>query len=140
MHYTIPVYVTSYVVGRRRLDFNHVSQDTNFKSMIVFASDTLAGSPFGQTLQNRGLIKKNCMLGFWKDVRHYLDADEKYLDPYGIPMKQKLARQITEKYLAFDDNPECIFPEHLKIPIFQSLNSQYDTTMITDAQDIILQV
>jgi hypothetical protein len=138
--FTIPVHVTSHIVGHQRMNTKNVYLDTNFKLMAVLASDRLAGSPFGQTLQNRGLFNIFRMLEFWEDVRRYLDIDEKYLDPHGMAIKRSMARQINDKYLTFTGRPEYdIFPEHQKKSFYQCLNSQDDNTIL-NAQDVILQV
>lgn len=106
-----------------------------------FASDMLAGYPFRQFLQERQLMQDSRMLDFWSDVRQYMDADDGYLDPYGIPMKRKLARTLTDKYLTLNNDLEYdIFSEQLKMTLYQSLNSRDDVILMSYAQNIISQV
>lgn len=106
-----------------------------------FASDMLAGYPFRQYLQERQLKQDSRMLDFWSDVRQYMDADDGYLDPYGIPMKRKLARTLTDKYLTLNNDLEYdIFSEQLKMTLYQGLNSRDDVILMSYAQNIISHV
>eukprot|EP00105_Crassostrea_gigas_P001305 XP_011413410.2 PREDICTED: regulator of G-protein signaling protein-like [Crassostrea gigas] len=136
--YTIPLFVNSYVKGRKRVDFDNTILDKNNKMAASFASDMLAGYPFRQYLQERQLKQDSRMLDFWSDVRQYMDADDGYLDPYGIPMKRKLARTLTDKYLTLNNDLEYdIFSEQLKMTLYQGLNSRDDVILMSYAQNII---
>lgn len=139
--YTIPLFVNSYVKGRKRVDFDNTILDKNNKMAASFASDMLAGYPFRQYLQERQLKQDSRMLDFWSDVRQYMDADDGYLDPYGIPMKRKLARTLTDKYLTLNNDLEYdIFSEQLKMTLYQGLNSRDDVILMSYAQNIISHV
>lgn len=141
MLYMIPLPVDSFVRGRRRINFDSTTLDRHNKMAVSFASDVLAGFPFRQFLQDRQLIQDARMLEFWTDVRHYMDADDAYLDPFGIPMKRKLARVLVEKFLTLNNDLDYdIFSEELKITLYQSLNSRDDVTLMSFAQTTISHV
>ena len=141
MLYMIPLPVNSFVRGRRRINFDSTTLDRNNKMAVSFASDVLAGFPFRQFLQDRQLIQDARMLEFWTDVRHYMDADDAYLDPFGIPMKRKLARVLVDKFLTLNNDLDYdIFSEELKITLYQSLNSRDDVTLMSFAQNTISHV
>ncbi|XP_062597372.1 regulator of G-protein signaling protein-like, partial [Saccostrea cucullata] len=138
MLYVIPLPVNSYVKGRRRLKFECATLDKNSKLMAALASDALAGSPYSQFLKKSQMLLDSRMFEFWSDVRRYIDADETYLDPYGIPVKRKIARRITDKYLIFNNDLEYdIFSDQLKMTLFQSMSSRDDISLISNTQSII---
>ncbi|KAK3086174.1 hypothetical protein FSP39_014682 [Pinctada imbricata] len=128
--------LTSYMAGRRRFSLGRFP-GIETRMLCSFASDPLAGSPFLQFLKSRYLLQDMKLLEFWNDVRHFLDTDENYVDPFGTPMKKALGKIIAEKYLMESPDRNDIFPEALKMSILRSLSFKDDITLLSTVQDLI---
>lgn len=132
----VPISITSYLSGRRRIATGR-SPNINNRMLCALASDHLSGAPFRAFLKKKGLGLDMRYLSFWSDVRHYLDTEDGSTDCFGIPLKQSLAKTITERYLSSISSDTEIFSEELKMTLFASLTQQQDVSLLCSAQDIV---
>lgn len=131
-----PIHVRSYLNGRRRLVQGQIAGSSN-KILCALASDNLGGAPFRQFLNNTGQTLDLHYLDFWRDVRNYLDAEDKSTDMYGNPLRKVLARMIAERYLSYAGEESDIFSEGLKMQILHSLSNEDDVSLLCVVQDIV---
>ncbi|OWF50105.1 uncharacterized protein LOC110450805 [Mizuhopecten yessoensis] len=131
-----PIFITSYLSGRSRM---HTGSSPNISNRMLcaLASDHLSGAPFRAFLKKKGLELDMRYLSFWSDVRHYLDTEDGNTDCYGTPLKQSLAKTITERYLSSSSSDTEIFSEGLKMTLFASLTQKHDVSLLCSAQDIV---
>ncbi|KAJ8310768.1 hypothetical protein KUTeg_012633 [Tegillarca granosa] len=132
----IPLSVTSYLCGRKRLTIGSFPTVSN-RILCALASDNLAGEPFKKFLNKQMETLDLGYLHFWSDVRHYLDTDEAYLDPNGKPMKKVLGQKISYKYLQSKGEYCGIFSEGLKMALLQSMSGEDHISLLCTAQDIV---
>ncbi|XP_053401949.1 regulator of G-protein signaling protein-like [Mercenaria mercenaria] len=131
----IPIVLTSYLGGKKRTLAGKFPKTTN-RVIWYLASDTLACCPFREFLQRNERLLDLQYLGFWTDVRNYLDTDEHAVDGYGKPLRQKLARRIAEVYLSKERKKMDIFSEKLKMSLFTAISTNDDISLLCMAQDI----
>lgn len=132
----IPLSVTSYLCGRKRLNIGSFPTVSN-RILCALASDNLAGEPFKNFLNKQTEALDLGYLHFWSDVRHYLDTDEAYLDSNGKPMKKVLGQKISYKYLQSKGEYCGIFSEGLKMALLQSMTGEDHISLLCTAQDIV---
>ncbi|XP_033755035.1 uncharacterized protein LOC117337983 [Pecten maximus] len=132
----VPISISSYLNGRRRIATGR-SPNINNRMLCALASDHLSGAPFRAFLKKKGLELDMRYLSFWSDVRHYLDTEDENTDCFGTPLKQSLAKTITERYLSSSSSDTEIFSEELKMTLFASLTQQRDVSLLCSAQDIV---
>lgn len=88
----IPLVLSSYLGGKQRTVHGNVPTTANW-TVWCLASDMLACCPFRSFLQRNEQHKHLQYLGFWTDIRHYLDTDEQVLDGYGLQVREQLVRR-----------------------------------------------
>lgn len=112
----------------------HKNKNSNTKHFIL---DGVAGRPFDRFLDGNNCVVDRRYLGFWSDVRRYLDTDDSQLDCYGQRMKEQLARMIMARYLTSTAADVEIFSEGLKLTLYRCLGGTDDESLLCTAQDIV---
>ncbi|XP_060573658.1 uncharacterized protein LOC132731473 isoform X2 [Ruditapes philippinarum] len=128
------VLLSSYLGGKARTEIGNLPETGNWMVWCL-GSDTLACCPFRTFLERNNQHQHLQYLGFWTDIRKYLDTDDHVTNGYGQPMRQMLVNRIIGKYLSGDEGKRAVFTKKLNNSLLHALRSSNNVSTLCEAQE-----